>query len=199
MLSADTIFSQLEKVFGEKFELPTTGFSDTRSSTTSAPAIDIAPTPPNAAELDSWNLHLTIVDIISSIDLSFEALMISTRAFPHDSDISSFREELKLLHRIFQDLGMATRIQQSESMTGSQRIRQTGGSDWYAFESGEQNALLSFSCSTSPVDTAKQLLMKEILSVVQSSLENIKLVIERRSKVVCSPMSPLPSPINISD
>jgi hypothetical protein len=30
-------------------------------------------------------------------------------------------------------------------------------------------------------------------------LENIKLVIERRSNVVSSPMSPLLSPINISD
>jgi hypothetical protein len=199
MLSADTIFSQLEKVFGGKFELTTTGFPDTQSSTTSAPVIDVAPTPPNAAELDSWNLHVTIVDIISSIDLSFEGLMISTSAFPHDSDIASFREELKLLHLIFEDLGIATRIQQSESMTGSQKIRPTGGNDWYAFESGEKNALLSFSRSTSPVDTARQLCMKEILSVVQSSLENIKLVIERRSNVVCSPMSPLPSPINISD
>jgi hypothetical protein len=34
MLSAETIFSQLEKVFGVKFDLPTTGFPDTRSSTT---------------------------------------------------------------------------------------------------------------------------------------------------------------------
>jgi hypothetical protein len=39
MLSAETIFSQLERVFGVKFDLPTTGFPDTRSSTTSAPPI----------------------------------------------------------------------------------------------------------------------------------------------------------------
>ena len=39
MLSAETIFSQLEKVFGGKFDLPNTGFPDTRSSTTSAPPI----------------------------------------------------------------------------------------------------------------------------------------------------------------
>jgi len=64
MLSAETIFSQLEKVFGGKFDLPTTEPSIADSSTiaTPAPAIDVASTDPNQADIDSTSAppHLTV-------------------------------------------------------------------------------------------------------------------------------------------
>jgi hypothetical protein len=195
MLSAETIFSQLEKVFGGKFDLPTMESSIADSSTTPAAAIGVASTDPKA-NIDSLIQKEEMFHILCSINTNFMTLIDWTRVSTLSSEIVSLGDELKILWLVFEDLLVSTRKQSSEKVATIPPLRKT------SLNNPDTTFFRRLDCwclshCISSLEPSKRSFMRDVLSVVQSSLGSMVEIMKNNSKEVCCHIVPFLSPVNM--